>query len=226
MNDAVERSAKWLVGDRLACVLHVGDGALAYRLVEQGHEVIVAGTDVVRRRHPEIAYVRTGGERLPFAARAFDAVVVPELRESPSALAEYARVLRPGGLVSTMTRRHDESVPWVRKLRQIVGVRGGTSPAAATDTFGASGLFAAPETHEFAVWEELDSGGFVQFARDTGRYTDDATLARVHQLFLDSASGAGFLRLRHETLCVRARVDKSALTEDPAPPDTLLIDLS
>jgi hypothetical protein len=34
----------------------------------------------------------------------------------------------------------------------------------------------------------------------------------------------GFLRLRHETFCVRARVDKSSMEHEIEPPDTLLLD--
>ena len=113
--------AKWLVGDRLACVLHLGDGALAYELAEQGHEVVVAGDDVTASRHDNIQYVRTRGERLPFLANAFDVVIAPELHESPTALSEYARVLRPDGLLSTVAQAYDNSIPWMRKLREITG---------------------------------------------------------------------------------------------------------
>lgn len=221
-DEAADRTAKWLVGDRLACVLHLGDGALAYRLSAQGHEVVVAGDDAVRRRNADIGYVRTAGERLPFAADSFDAVVVPNLADAPTALAEYARVLRSDGLVSTISRAHDDSIPWMRRLREITGARPQTTPA--VDTFSASGLFHAPETQEFATWEKLDLAGLLQFARATASPPlDDAGLARVHELFA-SYGQTGHLRTRHETRCLRARVDKSALTPDAPPPDTLLLD--
>ncbi|WP_050760975.1 class I SAM-dependent methyltransferase [Aeromicrobium marinum] len=221
-DDPADRIAKWLVGERLACVLHLGDGALAYRLSAQGHEVVVAGDDVTVARHPQVQYVRTAGERLPFVADSFDVVLVPDLREAPTALAEYARVLRPDGLVSTLDRTHDESVPWVRKLRGIVGE---ASPrVTGVDTFGASGLFHEAESEEFAAWEQLDLAGLLQFVRATRPGVDDATLARVRELFDANASGTGFLRLRHRTHGLRARVDKSSMTPDAPPPDTLLLD--
>jgi SAM-dependent methyltransferase len=218
-----DRTAKWLVGDRLSCVLHLGDGSLAYRLVEQGHEVVVAGDDVVASRHPDIQYVRSAGERLPFVGDAFDAVVVPELREAPTALAEYARVLRPDGLLSTISRQHDDSIPWMRKLREITGAR--DSAPALADTFSASGLFHQPEVQEVGSWEKLDLPGLMRFAEATKHPSvGESALAQVRELFLSYGGQTGFLRLRHETTCVRARVDKSAMPQETAPPETLLLD--
>ncbi len=218
-----DRTAKWLVGDRLSSVLHLGDSSLAYQLAEQGHEVVIAGDDVSASRHPDIQYVRTRGERLPFLGDAFDVVVVPELREAPSALAEYARVLRPDGLLSTISRQHDGSIPWMRKLREITGARD-SSPVPA-DTFTASGLFHEPETHEAGSWEKLDLPGLLRFAEATKHPSvGESALAQVRDLFLSYGGQTGFLRLRHETVCVRARVDKAAMADDPTPPDTMLLD--
>lgn len=224
MNESpADRTSKWLVGDRLACVLHLGDGSLAYQLAEQGHEVVVAGDDVTLSRHQDIQYVRSRGERLPFLANSFDVVIVPELREAPTALAEYARVLRPDGLLSTVTHGYDDAIPWMRKLREITGDRG--SPATPVDTFTASGLFDEPETHEFGTWEQLDLPGLMRFA-EANRHpsVSEAALSQVRELFLSYGAQTGFLRLRHETVCVRARVDKSSMTQDAEPPDTMLLD--
>ena len=218
-----DRTAKWLVGDRLSSVLHLGDGSLAYQLVEQGHEVVVAGDDVTASRHPDIQYVRSAGERLPFLGDAFDVVIVPELREAPTALAEYARVLRPDGLLSTVSRQHDDSIPWMRKLREITGAR--DNAATPADTFSASGLFHEPETQEVGSWEKLDLPGLLRFAEATKHPSvGEAALAQVRDLFMSYGAQTGFLRLRHETFCVRAKVDKSAMPQEAAPPDTMLLD--
>ena len=224
MNESPEeRTAKWLVGDRLSCVLHLGDAQLAYQLAEQGHEVVVAGDDVTSARHPDIQYVRSRGERLPFLADAFDVVIVPELREAQTALAEYARVLRPDGLLSTISRRHDDSIPWMRKLREITGARDATATHA--DTFSASGLFQEPETHELGSWEKLDLPGLLRFAAETKHPSvGESALSEVRDLFMAYGGQTGFLRLRHETTCVRARVDKSAMAHETEPPDTMLLD--
>ena len=204
-------------------MLHLGDGALAYELAEQGHEVVVAGDDVTASRHDDIQYLRTRGERLPFVADAFDVVIAPELREAPTALAEYARVLRPDGLLSTVSQTYDDSIPWMRKLREITGDR--NAPPAPVDTFTASGLFHEPETHEFGTWEKLDLPGLMRFAEATKHPSVDASaLSQVRDLFISYGAQTGFLRLRHETTCVRARVDKSSLTVEAEPPDTMLVD--
>jgi SAM-dependent methyltransferase len=224
MNESPEdRTAKWLVGDRLSCVLHLGDSALAYQLAEQGHEVVGAGAAVTAARHPDIQYVRSRGERLPFLADAFDVVIVPELREAQTALAEYARVLRADGLLSTISRRHDDSIPWMRKLREITGAK--DASITHVDTFTASGLFLEPETHEVGTWEKLDLPGLLRFAQETRHPSvGEAAMAEVHDLFMAYGKQTGFLRLRHETVCVRARVDKAGMTQDAPPPDTMLLD--
>lgn len=216
-----ERAAAWLVGDTLSCVLHLGDAAMAYVLADQGHEVIVAGDDVTTSRHREIFYVRTRGERLPFGPESFDVVVAPQVRDSTTALAEYARVLRPGGLLSTMTRTYDESIPWMRRLHAVVGRRPEATPSA--DTLTASGLFAEPEVDEFGTWEELDLAGALRFAADVkGPTAGDEIYPAVRELFTSYASQSGTLRMRHQTHCLRARVNRENLLEEPIPETTLL----
>ncbi len=213
-----------MVGETLSAVLHLGDGSLAYQLADRGHDVVIAGDDVTSVRHDEIQYVRTQGERLPFGSEAFDVVIVPELRDAPTALAEYARVLRPNGLLSTVTRSYDDSIPWMRKLREIIGDR--TPRHTPADTFTASGLFDEPESDEFGTWEKLDLPGLMRFAEQTKHPTvgDDA-LARVRDLFVSYGAQTGTLRLRHQTHCLRARVRKENLAQETPPPDATLIDL-
>ncbi len=220
--------AKWLAGDKLASVLHLGDGAVAYHLSAQGHEVVVAGDDVRGRRDREVFYVRAVGERLPFAENSFDAVVAPHLRESPTALADIARVLRPGGVVSTVERTHDASIPWVRRLHGIVGHRRVTGRAT-TDALEATGLFGSVESTDLAQWQTLGLSGLLQFASEIGAApVTDQTLARVREAFPEVTEHTGHLRLRHLTHCLRAKVIKDDADQDgpPATPvDTVLFNL-
>lgn len=216
------RAAAWLVGDTLSCVLHIGDSPMAYVLADQGHEVIVAGDDVAQARHPDIFYVRTQGERLPFGPAVFDVVVAPEIREAPTALAEYARILRPEGLLSTMSRTYDTSIPWMRKLAEVVAQRHVPQPN--TDTFSASGLFDEPEVDEFGTWEELDLAAALRFAAEVkGPSAGPEIFPTVRDLFTAYASNSGgMLRLRHQTHCLRARVIRDNLADEPLPSTTLL----
>lgn len=215
------RAAAWLVGDTLSCVLHLGDAPMAYVLADQGHEVIVAGDDVTQPRHPDIFYVRMQGERLPFGSAVFDAVVAPEVREAPTALAEYARVLRPDGFLSTMTRTYDTSIPWMRKLADAVAQRPTQRPS--TDTLSASGLFAEPEVDEFGTWEELDLAAALRFAAEVkGPSGGPEIFPTVRDLFATHASSSsGTLRLRHQTHCLRARVIRDSFADEPVPATTL-----
>lgn len=219
-----ERAAAWLVGDTLSCVLHLGDAPLAYVLADQGHEVIVAGDDATTARHPEIHYVRTRGERLPFSPGVFDVVVAPHLSESPTTIAEYARVLRADGLLSSTSRTYDTSIPWMRKLHDVVGHR--TSNRSDPDVLGASGLFAEPEVDEFGTWEELDLAAALRFTDQMkGPSVGDEVFPLVRDLFDSYASNSGTLRMRHQTHCLRARVLRENLLDEPTP-DTTLFDFA
>ncbi len=221
-DDTMRRAATWMVGGRLASALHLGDGSLAYELSQAGHEVVVCGDDVERRRDPEVLYVRAQVGRLPFAPSAFDAVLVPELQVAPSLLAEYSRVLRPGGFISTVSRSHDVTVPWVRRLHEIVG----HVPVEhdVVDTLAASGLFDEVESTQVGSWVQFDLPGLSRFA-ETLRPDGDLreVAAPVHALFREYGGQTGLLRLRAVTRCLRARsLKEPEVVEQPA---TVLFDL-
>ncbi|MCC7017165.1 MAG: DUF2784 family protein [Rhodospirillales bacterium] len=107
-NDEVLREWLPLAGKRIADI-GCGDGALVRLMAREGAEVI--GVDNNPAQLAKAAaktaggetYVMAAGERLPFPNSAFDAVVIfnalhhipPEVRAA--ALAEVARILRPGG---------------------------------------------------------------------------------------------------------------------------------
>lgn len=218
-----ERAATWMVGGRLSSVLHLGDGPMAYVLSQAGHDVVVAGEDVIGRRDRDVQYVRTSAERLPFAASSFDALIAPSLEESPAILAEYARVLRCGAFLATMHRVHDVTVPWVRRLHDLVG----HTPRRPEDAHApaASGLFETVESTDVGAWEELDLPGLLRFAEQLrGPSVRGDLTSAVRDLFREYGGQTNTLRLRHTTTCLRTR----NLTEDepePAVPETVLLDL-
>ena len=148
------------------------------------------------------------------------------MAESPTALADVARVLRPGGEVSTIERTHDESLPWVRRLRDIVGRRT-RSDRPVVDSLGATGLFEDVESTDLAQWQTLDLAGLLQFASEIGTQPiSETTLARVREAFSEVTPHTGHLRLRHMTRCLRATVVKADEPDEATPPaETLLFDL-
>ena len=92
-----------------------------------------------------------------------------------------------------------------------------------SDSEGELGLFAEPEVDEFGTWEELDLAGALRFAADVkGPTAGDEIFPAVRDLFTSYASQSGTLRMRHQTLCLRARVDRENLLEEPIPDTTLL----
>jgi hypothetical protein len=52
----------------------------------------------------------------------------------------------------------------------------------------------------------------------------DEALVRVRDLFVSYGGQTGMLRLRHQTYCLRARVRKENLAEEPPPPDATLVE--
>lgn len=71
------------------------------------------------RRLPEIATLRGSAERIPADDRAVDAVLVGQAFHwfhPGRALPEIARVLRPGGVLATISNTEDDSVGWVTEL--------------------------------------------------------------------------------------------------------------
>jgi SAM-dependent methyltransferase len=89
---------------RRALDLGCGDGALARTLARRGAFVVALDRDPAAlaraARHPRVAYVRGDACATPFREGAFDLVtVVKSLHHLPleKALAEVARLVRPGG---------------------------------------------------------------------------------------------------------------------------------
>ena len=87
--------------------LGCGDGAMARRLAAEGARVTGVEVDAaaVARAGTQIDVIEARAEDLPFPAASFDAVLMLKslhhvpVALMPQALAEVARVLRPGGLL-------------------------------------------------------------------------------------------------------------------------------
>jgi SAM-dependent methyltransferase len=89
--------------------LATGPGCLAARAADRGACVVAVDIDesmveLARRRHPKLDVRRADAQALPFEDGSFDAVVanflVHHLRSAPDAIAEFTRVLAPGGVVA------------------------------------------------------------------------------------------------------------------------------
>jgi SAM-dependent methyltransferase len=95
-------------------VLDVGSGPGYVVAAAATRDATAVGVDIAhtmvalaRTLHPAVEFVHGGAEHLPFADDSFDAVVanfaIPHIGRPEQALAEFARVLSPGGKVALST---------------------------------------------------------------------------------------------------------------------------
>lgn len=142
----------WLVPDAATTVADVGAGTGIFTrlLVRPGRTVLAVEPaalmlDELRSALPEVHAVRGSAERMPVAAASVDAVVFAQAWhwvDVPTATAEVARVLAPGGVLGLVWNLRDERVPWVRELGTAMRAdgdhyRGGQVDAEVGAPFGA-----------------------------------------------------------------------------------------
>lgn len=77
------------------------------------------------RRLPQIAVHPGSAEQIPAGQAAVDAILIGQAFhwfDPDRALAEFARVLRPGGVLAALGNVEDDSVPWVAELNEAAQV--------------------------------------------------------------------------------------------------------
>lgn len=107
--------------------LAAGTGKLTRLLVATGAEVIAVEPVEAMRAElaaavPEVEALDGTAEALPLADASADVVTVAQAFhwfDPAPALAEIARVLRPGGGLGLVWNERDESVPWVSELSAL-----------------------------------------------------------------------------------------------------------
>jgi ubiquinone/menaquinone biosynthesis C-methylase UbiE len=110
------------------CDLAAGTGKLTRRLVELGARVTaVEPVDAMRAQAtsavPSAILVEGTAEEIPLDDASVDAVTVAQAFhwfDAPAALAEIARVLRPGGRLAILWNERDESTPWVAEMSRVL----------------------------------------------------------------------------------------------------------
>jgi SAM-dependent methyltransferase len=140
-----------------------GTGILTGQLVRAGLDLraVEPLQEMLRQLRlalPAVPIVLGVAEALPVADRSIDVLTVGQgfhWFDAAAALAEAARVLRPGGALALVWNARDEATPWVGELTQLVEDRTGGRPYV---------------DHRERPWSEVvaEAGGFAEL--DERRY--------------------------------------------------------
>ena len=121
----------WLLPDGARDVLDLGAGTgkLTTRLVERGLDVVAVDPiaemlELLRGALPATPALLGTAEQIPLRDNSVDAVLVAQAWhwfDPERAIAEVARVLRPGGRLGLVWNTRDERMGWVKDLGRIIG---------------------------------------------------------------------------------------------------------
>ncbi len=148
--DAWLREALGCGPGRRVLEVGAGTGKFAARLVATGAEVAAVEPSAAMRAACAAALpgvdLRDGtAEALPFADAAFDVLVCAQAFHwfaNPRVLAEFRRVLRPGGRLGLIWNVRDARVEWVAALTHLIAPYEGDAPRYASGAWRA--VFPAP----------------------------------------------------------------------------------
>jgi SAM-dependent methyltransferase len=210
--------------------LGAGHGGFAAMLRDAGHEVfcidrtvdLVAGlpTRLGTRLH-----VVGEVESLPFLSCHFDVVTAAQTlhRFAPGlALSEIARVLKPGGYLAIAYNTRDDTVPWVRRLIELMH---DADPEAMRGDYGADSVERVAESPHFGLLERRNFRNWMPITRDglismverrpavarLNPVMREQLLREVGALYDTSARPPEPLMLPFQTSCWRVEVDHSKL---------------
>lgn len=223
----------WLTGGEAKVVLELaaGTGKLTRALVDQGHAVFATEPDeamleVLRERVPEVSAKVATAEEIPANDRSVDVVVVAQAFhwfDHEAALAEIARVLKPGGHVALVWNSRDERIPWVRRMGEILGRQ--ESNTSSSQHLVHSDLFGFVEEATFKHWQEVNRETVLDLARSRSSFAamdDDERerhLAELLAFYDDYGRGMDGMQVPYVTRCYRAVVvDRTG--PDPSGPTT------
>ncbi|MCI4676895.1 class I SAM-dependent methyltransferase [Candidatus Mycolicibacterium alkanivorans] len=121
----------WLLppGTRDVLDLGAGTGKLTTRLVERGLDVVAVDPiaemlELLSSALPDTPALLGTAEQIPLPDNSVDTVLVAQAWhwfDPERAVAEVARVLRPGGRLGLVWNTRDERLGWVKDLGNIIG---------------------------------------------------------------------------------------------------------
>ncbi len=233
-----EAAVAWLTGGvqrgSLVLELGAGTGKLTEVLVRAGHDVVATEPlpDMVRRLRDRlpISPAVANAEQIPLPSRSADVVVCGQSFhwfDHERAMAEIARVLRPGGHLALVWNRYDTGIPWVRRFQDLIApdfgeVDDAVEPLMQTPYFG------FVEMEQFRFWASHTAASLADLARSVSYFStlDERAqgdlLRRVDDLYAGYGRGHDGMQLPYVTHCYRAVVRHDELPpEKPVTPARL-----
>lgn len=229
-----DAAVAWLLGDsgdRPLTVLELGAGTgrLTERLVAAGHDVHATEPDQamlahLQRRLPGVRVSTTPAEEIPVPDQSVDVVVAAQCFhwfDVDRALAEVARVLRPGGHLAVVYNERDQRIPWVKKLGRIIGTHDNLGPSMESVTV--SDDFHEIEVAAFKHWQVVHRQSIQDLAvsrSNVATLPDDAReqlLADLLALYDDYGRGMDGMQLPYQARCFRAVVTERVVVPTPEP---------
>jgi len=208
----------WLAGETPCDVvdLGAGTGKLTRSLAALGHHVVAVEPlgemlDRLRAAVPGVTAVAGSAESMPLPDGAADVVACAQAFhwfDQEAALAEIARVLRPGGRIALVWNVRDERVPWVSELSDAMVGRTGVDRGAAAP-IEQSGLYGPVEHATFEHTQTVDRDALraLVLSRSYCAVLPEEErapiLGRVDRLF-DEYARDGLLTLPYVVECFRA----------------------
>ena len=204
----------WVARDVLD--LGAGTGKLTTRLVERGLTVIAVDPiaemlEMLRTALPDTPALLGSAEQIPLPDNAVDAVLVAQAWhwfDSERAVAEIARVLRPGGRLGVLWNTRDERSGWVKDFGRIVGLEHDRDNA----TVDLPEPFTDIATHQVEWTNYITPQALIDYVASRSYcITSPAevrarTLDEVRELLVShpSLANATGLAMPYITVCVRA----------------------
>ncbi|WP_051276969.1 class I SAM-dependent methyltransferase [Marmoricola sp. URHB0036] len=226
----------WMVGSGRSMVLELGAGTgkLTEVLHRAGHDVLA--TDplpdmlAVLATRVDAHHVVATAEQIPVRSRSVDVVVCGQSFhwfDHDVAMAEIARVLRPGGVLALAWNTYDEGIPWVKRLKRLL------SPDASSEK-DAMPLMETPyfgfvDSKQFRIWQPHTAKTLADLARSVSHVATMSesaradVLAKVDSLYAEYGRGHDGMQVPYITRCYRAVVRHQDLPPEnlDAPPPGL-----
>jgi len=196
--------------------LGAGTGKLTTRLVERGLTVIAVDPiaemlEMLRTALPDTPALLGSAEQIPLPDNAVDAVLVAQAWhwfDQEQAVAEIARVLRPGGRLGVLWNTRDERSGWVKDFGRIVGLEHDRDNA----TVDLPEPFTDIATHQVEWTNYITREALIDYVASRSYcITSPAevrtrTLDEVRELLVShpSLANATGLAMPYITVCVRA----------------------